>query len=77
MKRANNYDNHVEVCGRADRRDAVVDGMLRRTAGKSVRHAGELAVHKPLDTARRYLQFHDSQWQFSLPNFSPVGAGSR
>ena len=27
----------------------VVDGMLRRTAGKSVRYAGELVVPEPLE----------------------------
>ena len=39
----------MTVCGRADGRDVVVDGMLWRTAGKSARHAGELVVNEPLD----------------------------
>ena len=30
-------------------RDVVIDGMLRRTAGKSVRYAGEQVVPEPLD----------------------------
>ena len=33
---------HLAVCGIADVRGDVVDGMLRRTAGKSVRYAGDL-----------------------------------
>ena len=33
---------YMAVCGRADGRDVVVDGMLWRTAGKSVCYAGEL-----------------------------------
>ena len=28
---------HLAVCGRADGKDVVADGKLRRTAGKSVR----------------------------------------
>ena len=32
------------VCGGADDRGVVVDGKLRRTAGKSVRYVGELVV---------------------------------
>ena len=35
---------HLAVCGGADDRYVVVDGKLRRTAGKSVRYAGELVV---------------------------------
>ena len=35
---------HLAVCGRADGRDVVVDGMPWRTAGKSARYAGELVV---------------------------------
>ena len=42
-------DDHLVVCGRGDGRDIVVDGMLRRTAGKSVHYAGELIVPDPLD----------------------------
>ena len=48
---------------RADGRDVVIDGMLRRTAGKSVcllancweicLFAGELVVAEPLDAVRR------------------------
>ena len=37
------------VCGRSDGRDGVVDDMLYRTAGKSIRYAGELVVPEPLD----------------------------
>ena len=37
------------VCGRADGRDVVVDGMLWRTAEKSVRYAGKLVVPEPLE----------------------------
>ena len=35
----------------------MVDGMLRRSAGKSVRYAGELVVPEPLYPVRRYLPF--------------------
>ena len=35
---------HLAVSERADGRDVVVDGMLRRTAVKSVRYACELGV---------------------------------
>ena len=35
---------HLAVCGRADGRDVVVDGMLWRTAGKSACYAGELVA---------------------------------
>ena len=42
------------VCGRADGRDVVVDGMLWRTAGKSARYASELKV---LDAVQRHLPF--------------------
>ena len=31
--------------------------MPRRTAGKSVRYAGELVVPEPLNAIRRYLPF--------------------
>ena len=31
---------HLTICGTADGRDVVVDGMLWRTAGKSARYAG-------------------------------------
>ena len=48
---------HLAVCCRADCRDAVVDGMPWRTAGKSVRYAGELVVPEPLDAFRRQLSF--------------------
>ena len=48
---------HLAVCGRADGRDVVVDGMPWRTAGKSARYAGELVVPKPLDAVRRHLPF--------------------
>ena len=37
------------VCGRADGRDVVVDGMLWGTAGKSARYADKLVVPEPLD----------------------------
>ena len=40
------------VCGRADGRDVVVDGMPWQTAGKSVRYIGELVVPEPLDAVR-------------------------
>ena len=45
---------HLAVCGRAVSRDVVVDGMLLRTAGKSIRYAGEVIVPEPLDAVRRY-----------------------
>ena len=48
---------HLAVCGRADGKDVVVDGMLWRTAGKSARYAGELVVPEPLDAVRRHLPF--------------------
>ena len=35
----------------------MVDGMLGRTAGKSVRFAGELVVLESLDAVRRHLPF--------------------
>ena len=50
-------DGQMAVCGRADGRDVVVDGMLWRTAGKSARYAGELVVPEPLDAVRWHLQF--------------------
>ena len=53
---------HLAICGRADGRDVVIDGMLWRTAEKSARHAGELVVPEPLDAVRRHLPFYDSQW---------------
>ena len=34
----------LAICGRADGRDIVVDGMQWRTARKSARYAGELVV---------------------------------
>ena len=43
---------HLAVCGRADGRVVVVDGMLWRTAWKSTRYAGELIVPEPLDAVR-------------------------
>ena len=64
------------ICGRTDRMDVVVDGMLRRNAWKSVRYAGELVVPEPVDAFRRRLSFKDSQWQFSAPKLTPVGADS-
>ena len=48
---------HLVVCGRADGRNVVVDGMLCRTAGKSARYAGELVVPEPLDAVWRHLPF--------------------
>ena len=48
---------YLAVCGRADGRDVMVDGMLKRTAGKSVCYAGELVVPEPLDAVRRHLPF--------------------
>ena len=47
--------------------------MLSQTAGESVCYAGELLVPEPLDAVRRHLPFYDSQWQFSAPNFAPIG----
>ena len=38
----------------------MVDGMLWRTAGKSVRYAGELVFSEPFDAVRRHLPFYDS-----------------
>ena len=49
--------SHLAVCGRADGRDVVVDGMLWRTAGESARYAGELVVPEPLDAVWRHLPF--------------------
>ena len=43
---------HLAVCCRADNRDGAVDGKLWRTAGKSVRFAGELVVPELLDAVR-------------------------
>ena len=43
---------HLAVCGRADGRDVLVDGMLWQTAGKLVRYAGEPAIPEPLDAVR-------------------------
>ena len=57
------------VCGRADGRDDVVDGMQWRAAGKSARYSGELVAPEPLRAVRRHLPFSDSQWQFSAQNF--------
>ena len=48
----------------------MVNGILMRTPGKSVRYAGELVDPEPLDAIRRHLPFHDSQWQFSSLNFA-------
>ena len=45
------------VCGRSDGTDVVVDDMLWRTAGKSIRYAGELVVPEPLDAVRRHQPF--------------------
>ena len=39
----------------------MVDGMLWRTAGKSARYAGDLAVPEPLDAVQRHQPFKDSQ----------------
>ena len=39
----------------------MVNGMLRRTSGKSVRYVGELVVPVAPDTVRRHLPFYDSQ----------------
>ena len=36
---------HLAVCGRVDGRNVVVDSMLKRTAGKSVRYVVELVVN--------------------------------
>ena len=44
----------MAVCGRADGKDVVIDGMLWQPAGKSARYAGELAVPEPLDAVRRH-----------------------
>ena len=45
LKPADQRSSSIQpVCGRADGWDVVVDGMLWRTAGKSVRYAGELVV---------------------------------
>ena len=48
---------HLAVCGGADGRDVVVHGMLRRTAEKSVRYAGELVASEPLNAVRRHLPY--------------------
>ena len=49
----------------------MVDGMLRRTAGKSVRYAGEMLVPEPLDAFWRHLAFRtasgNSQCQILFP----------
>ena len=66
----------MTICGRADGREVVVDGMLRRTAGKSVRYVGELVVPEPLDAVRGHLPFKNCQWQFAASNFAPLGAVS-
>ena len=50
---------HLAVCGRADCRDVVVDDMLWRIAGKSVRYAGELVVPEPLSGVRRHQPSYD------------------
>ena len=55
---------HLTVCVRADGMDIAVDDRLWRTAGKSVRHAGEQVVPEPLDAIRRNQPFLDRQWQF-------------
>ena len=47
----------MAVSGRADGRYAVIDGMLKPTAGKSVHYAGELVVPEPLDAVQRHLPF--------------------
>ena len=47
----------MAVCGRADVRDVVVDGMLRRTAGKSFCYADQLVFPEPIDAIRRHLPF--------------------
>ena len=64
------------VCGRDDGRDVVVDGMLRRRAVKSDHYTSELVLPDSLHAVWRHLSFYDSQWQFSAPNFAPVGADS-
>ena len=75
-QRSSKLASYQTVCGRAVGRDVVVGGMLWRTAGKSVRYAGELVLFEPLDAVRRHLPFCDSQWQFSALNFLPIGAGT-
>ena len=47
---------HLAVCGRADFKDAMVDGKLRQT-WKLICYAGELIVSGPLDTVWRHLPF--------------------
>ena len=42
---------------RADGRDVVIDGILRRSTGKSVRYAGDVVAPDPLDAVRRHLPF--------------------
>ena len=42
---------HLAVCGRADGRNVVVDGMPWRTSAKSDRYAVQPVVHEPLDAA--------------------------
>ena len=54
----------------------MVDGIVWRTAGKSVCYAGDLVLTMPLDAVRRIPPFIDSQWQFSRPNVALIGAGS-
>ena len=48
---------HLAVCGRADGRDVVADGMLWRTSEKSALYAGELVVLEPLDAVRDICHF--------------------
>ena len=75
-QRSSSSAGQLAVCGRADGRDVEVEGMLRRSSGKSVRYTGELVVPDHLEAVGRHLQIHGSQWQFSAPNFAPGGAGS-
>ena len=49
--------DHLAVCGRANGRGVMVDGLPWQTAGKSARYAGELVVHEPLDAVMRHLPF--------------------
>ena len=48
---------HLAVSGRADGWDIVADGMLSRTAEKSVRYEGEMVVPESLDAVRLHLPF--------------------